>query len=632
MSTQIKKLMLGAGAADDAPGTIADLFSSYVYIGDSAQRNIINGVDLSVKGLAWIKCRDQDPSSNQLYDTERGVGNALVSNTDAAELYGANGLTAFNLNGFAVNDYNAVNYATWEYISWSFRAYPRFFDIVKYTGNGTAGTEISHNLGALPGMVIIKKVSVVSDWIVYHRGMGTTYAALLNTNSVKYASTEWDSTAPTTTAFTLGSDATVNDSGVEYIAYFFAHETSDDPTVEVSNVVQCGSFTGTGTAPHIELGWEPQYIMVKASAYNAGGWYILDMIRGIATDLDDPVLKTDTADDGYTVEEWALVTPTGFKPKQWKVNNVEYIYMAIRRPMVTPESAAEVFDISERDGTTIPQFPCEFPADMAFYREPSSVFSNISCARLLQASNLKLNGTDAEATNTGAYFDYMDGWYSSNIGVTGVLSWMWKRAFSFFDVVTYDGDGIGGREIPHNLGVAPEMMWVKSRSAATGWPVYHSGIGEIEYLLLDTDDIPVDDTYWDDTAPTDSVFTVGSTAILNGLAGTYIAYLFASLDGISKVGSYTGDGSTQTINCNFSTGASFILIKRTDVAGDWFMWDSSRGITSGSDPHISLNTSVAQVSDGSVGPASIGFTVTQVATVDINVLASEYVFYAIAAV
>lgn len=110
-----------------------------------------------------------------------------------------------------------------------------------------------------------------------------------------------------------------------------------------------------------------------------------------------------------------------------------------------------------------------------------------------------------------------------------------------------------------------------------------------------------------------------------------VAYLFATLPGISKVGSYAGNGTSQTINCGFATGARFILIKRTDAAGDWYVWDSVRGIVAANDPHLSLNTTAAEVTtDDSVDPDASGFIVNQVAATNINVSGASYIFLAIA--
>ena len=97
------------------------------------------------------------------------------------------------------------------------------------------------------------------------------------------------------------------------------------------------------------------------------------------------------------------------------------------------------------------------------------------------------------------------------------------------------------------------------------------------------------------------------------------------------MGNYTGNGSTQTINCGFTTGARFVLIKRTDSTGDWYVWDSARGIVAGNDPHLSLNTTTAEVTtNDSVDADSSGFIVNQLAATNVNVNAATYIFLAIA--
>jgi hypothetical protein len=115
----------------------------------------------------------------------------------------------------------------------------------------------------------------------------------------------------------------------------------------------------------------------------------------------------------------------------------------------------------------------------------------------------------------------------------------------------------------------------------------------------------------------------------NGKAN--VAYLFASCPGVSKVFSYTGNGSSQTINCAFTAGARLVLIKRTDSTGDWYIWDSARGIVSGNDPHLSLNTTSAEVtSNDSIDPDSSGFVVNQLSATNINVSSATYIGIAIA--
>jgi hypothetical protein len=131
------------------------------------------------------------------------------------------------------------------------------------------------------------------------------------------------------------------------------------------------------------------------------------------------------------------------------------------------------------------------------------------------------------------------------------------------------------------------------------------------------------------TAPTSTVFTVGTDASLNGSGTAYVNYLFATCAGVSKVGSYTGTGATQTISCGFTGGARFVLVKRTDSTGDWYMWDTARGMVSGTDPSILLNSNVVQVSANSVYTTTGGFQIVSTAA-GINASGGTYIFLAIA--
>jgi len=171
-------------------------------------------------------------------------------------------------------------------------------------------------------------------------------------------------------------------------------------------------------------------------------------------------------------------------------------------------------------------------------------------------------------------------------------------------------------------------MWVKRRDSADIWTVYHSALGAGKRLKLSETTAAQDDLIsFNNTAPTDSVFTINTNVNqLNASGSTYIAYLFASLDGVSKVGSITGTGSDQTIDCGFTSGARFVLIKKTSAVGDWWLNDTERGIAVGNDPLLRLNTTNAEQNTDVIDPHSSGFTVKG------SVFGSgeEFIFYAIA--
>jgi hypothetical protein len=136
----------------------------------------------------------------------------------------------------------------------------------------------------------------------------------------------------------------------------------------------------------------------------------------------------------------------------------------------------------------------------------------------------------------------------------------------------------------------------------------------------------------DSTSPTSTQITLDSADIdVNASGGTYVAYLFASVTGVSKVGSYTGTGTTQTINCGFTAGARFVMIKRTDSTGDWYVWDTARGIVSGNDPYLLLNDTAAEVtSTDYIDPANSGFEISSTAPAAINANGGTFIFLAIA--
>ena len=174
-------------------------------------------------------------------------------------------------------------------------------------------------------------------------------------------------------------------------------------------------------------------------------------------------------------------------------------------------------------------------------------------------------------------------------------------------------------------------MIVKTRSNISNWAIYHSASGPTKYLQLPgTQQANTSSQRWNDTSPAADVFTVGNDQDVNTSGWTYIAYLFATLAGVSKVGSYTGTGTTLSIDCGFTAGARFVLIKRTNAANNWTLFDSARGITVGNDPYLYLNTTAAEVNAADfINPYPQGFSLTGVSTLT-NELGDDYIFYAIA--
>jgi hypothetical protein len=205
-----------------------------------------------------------------------------------------------------------------------------------------------------------------------------------------------------------------------------------------------------------------------------------------------------------------------------------------------------------------------------------------------------------------------------------------QRAPGFFDVVCYTGTGSATTQT-HNLGAVPELMIVKSRSNTQNWFVYSGNLGNTIGTVLNLTNASGDfgSTLWNSTTPTSSVFSLGTSVNVNNSGSTYVAYLFATCPGVSKVGSYSGTGATQTIDCGFTGGARFVLIRRTDSTGDWYVWDTARGMVAGTDPSLLLNTTAAEVNANSVYTTGVGFQIVSTAA-GINASGGTYIFLAVA--
>jgi hypothetical protein len=160
-----------------------------------------------------------------------------------------------------------------------------------------------------------------------------------------------------------------------------------------------------------------------------------------------------------------------------------------------------------------------------------------------------------------------------------ILSVVSENTTSGFSVVSYTGTG-SNATVGHGLGVAPLLIIVKNRSQADKWVIYSTVTDETDYLQFDRDTSTVDDnTMWNDTAPTSSVFSVGTAHEANASSENYIAYCFAEKDGFSKIGAYRGNGSTNGPYIYTRFQPSFVVWKRTNDVGRWQILDVARDTT-----------------------------------------------------
>ena len=641
-------ISVAAGAGGAEATYVDDVFSTFLYEGTGSSRSINNGIDLSGEGgLVWIKRRTFPSNTigrHNFYDTERGATKAIFSNDNDVENTRSGALTAFNSNGFTLGNFTDENGSGNDICSWTFRKAPGFFDVVTYTGNGSVRT-ISHNLGSVPGMIICKRLDASSQWPVWHRSVSLNTTAKLQLEESSAAANSanmFTATAPTSTEFTIGTHSNINTNGGTYVAYLFAHDDQSFGTDSDESIVKCGSYTGNGstTGPVIDLGFEPQWLLVKLSSTSGGYWVMLDNMRGVNADGQTSILYAN--DSGQEVTStFASFSSTGFQPRTgsnyMNSSGQTYIYMAIRRPHKPPTAGTDVFGIDNgSSSSTIPNWDSGFPVDMSFFFSTFGGYNFGNAARILGSKWFKTDLPDALAADGSMVWDsnegygtgYQSHWYSH----------MFKRAPGFFDVVAYTGTG-SSRNLSHNLGAVPELIIQKRRSTNGEWHVFANSVTSPNsdwYLNFGN----LNRTYslennFGNTGisgdPTSTVIPLGNSSNLNGSSSTFVMYLFASLNGISKVGSYTGTGYSVNVDCGFAAGARFVLIKRTDSSGDWYVWDTLRGIVSGNDPYKLLNSNAAQVTNTDyIDPLNAGFTVTSSAPAALNASGGTYLFLAIA--
>ena len=382
--------------------------------------------------------------------------------------------------------------------------------------------------------------------------------------------------------------------------------------------------------------WKP-----ISGANPTGDWVVYDTMRGFVNATSgngDARLRWNTSGAEQAYNNTGHPTATGVTMKTGAYGT-KYVYIAIRRgPMAIPTQATDVFNVLKETSRNLNENPpylqkTNWPVDVVTNR----VFdtgSNWWTGNRLTHSRTQLDSPAAQTgTNTTHFWDYNNG-----VAVKGLtpasnfMGYHFRRAPHFFDVACYTGTGTAGLTVNHSLGVEPEMIWVKNRtSSSENWSSYWQSLGNTKILFLNKSfQALANSNYWNSTTPTDTQFTLGNYPSTNNSGDEFVAYLFASVDGVSKVGSYTGNGTSQTIDCGFTNGARYVLFKRTDASYEFVLFDSERGIVAGNDPFMALADANGQNSNfDAVDPNSSGFTVTGNWEGN-NYSGSSYVFYAIA--
>ena len=507
-----------------------------------------------------------------------------------------------------------------------------------------AGVQIGRSSNAAYSNGKISNLRVIKGTALYTSSFKPSTVPLTNiSGTVLLCCNDTSATGATVKPGTITANSSPtggNESPFDDPAGFVFGENEDQ------NIIKCGSYIGDSEndGPEINVGFEPQWILIKTTSAGEH-WWLWDTMRGITqgdagqnTHGKDRNLYPNMNSAEENLYNKLDITPTGFKIQDdddsINANGDPYIYMCIRRPdgyVGKPaEAGTDVFAMDAGNGSSdIPAMDSGFPVDFALKREPASSNSWRATARLMGAKGLFTDTTGAEYSASSFEWDSNVGWL---VGASSSeQSWMWKR-HAGFDVVTANELQLGA-DIPHSLGKTPEMIIGKNRNNTFVWAVYHKGLNggtnpEQYRLRLNQDDGEQDVTEaWNDTAPTATHFTVGVNHTGNSGGADYkpIFMLFASVDGISKVGYYDGSSSAQTITTGFQP--RFVIIKHADGSGNpWYVLDTTRGWGSGNDKYLKLDTTAAQSDYDFGAPTSTGFTLNVFD--GFNNSGKKYIYYA----
>jgi len=314
-----------------------------LWTGNGSARSITNAAPFK-PDFVWIKSRTDAGFNNDLFDSVRGVGNTLFTDTTGAEEYSAQRVTAFNSNGFSLGTAAGVNYSGSSFVGWQWQAgqgtnttntagsitstvsvnATAGFSIVLYTGSGANAT-VGHGLGVAPSMVIVKSRSIAgSSWATYTKSVGPTATLFLEQTSAPYTnSIYWNNTSPTSSVFSIGTTGNTNSNGDTYVAYCWS---------QIAGFSAFGSYTGNGSAdgPFVYTGFRPKFVMLKRSD-STSAWTIQDSARDPENTVDK-ILYPNYSDAEFSGTDLMDFVSNGFKLRQAgtdrNASGGTYIYMA----------------------------------------------------------------------------------------------------------------------------------------------------------------------------------------------------------------------------------------------------------------------------------------------------------------
>ncbi len=317
-----------------------DYFNTKLYTGNGST-NALTGVGFQ-PDMVWMKSRTNN-TDHAITDAVRGVTKEIRPNKTDYEDTASNGLTAFGTDGFTLGDWTVVNLNSETYASWNWKANgagssntdgsinttatsvntTSGFSISQYTGAGSTST-VGHGLGVAPKVVLIKGLSNSGSWGMYHSSIGADKKILLNSTAAEVASGWMNSTAPTSSVFTVINDSDVGTSGYTYVAYSFA---------EKQGFSKFGTYTGNGSTDGVFIytGFKPAFIIFKRTS-GTDNWVMIDNRRLGYNELNYGLFPNTTAVEQTDSDNRFDLLSNGFKIRNsggyTNTNGQTYVYMA----------------------------------------------------------------------------------------------------------------------------------------------------------------------------------------------------------------------------------------------------------------------------------------------------------------
>jgi len=321
-----------------------DYFNTKLWTGNSTNSTAITGVGFQ-PDLAWIKNRSTT-DNHALFDAIRGATYRIASNAATANTQATNSLASFDSDGFTLNDGGDANGNGENIVGWNWKANgagssnsdgsitstvsvstASGFSIVKWTGSGSNAT-IGHGLGKVPKLIIVKNLATTDSWNVYHASLGNGKRLFLDTNGAESSTSDaWNSTSPTSSVFSIGTNTGTNNSGSDLIAYCFA---------EIDGHSKIGQYTGNGNADgaFVYCGFRPSFILTKTTGTD--NWRILDDKR-LGYNPNNSLLQP-SLNQNDSAQTWHDILSNGFKLRTTDTGDngsgTNYIFYAVGQSLV----------------------------------------------------------------------------------------------------------------------------------------------------------------------------------------------------------------------------------------------------------------------------------------------------------